>query len=804
MAYAEEQSFKTPMSQQNVSLALEWRRLRRAATVVGLLTAPAFFLWLYYSLDLPLWLAALGTFIGVAAFRGLIDVAVRRFLPWPSMFGADDELAEEDVVARRRVWYWRTRFRRLLFLAVFLFGTLLIVNLLFKLFGENVGLFETLEPIGEFIAQNIPMILVLAIQLPLLFIVNILIFLGPLMFANLKQIRGYEPGDADWGVKMADIRGQEEPKEEVARIVSLWQSGEEFEERGGKRERGILFLGAPGTGKTMLAKGIATNFKCPFVTIPGSGFAATFIGIDVVVVMFLIHKAKKLARKWGGQCIIFIDEIDAVGMRRNAVGGGMPGMETAGAPPTLHDLSFHGPMGALTPTGDLILETTEWRDKVFAARADERPQPHAVYRAINKTFGYMPFFGGGMGGMALNQLLVQMDGLDEPPFFKKFFNKKLNTFLDAMYFIPQRVGKVSLRLPRPKPAPEQVFFIGATNVNISALDPALIRPGRMGRHVWFRTPTKEDRKDIFELYMGKVNHEPDLDTERRRDELARITHGYSPAMIEQVCSMALTNAHSEGRQQFAWDDIVEAMTTVESGTAINQPVPEDQLLETAIHEAGHAAASHIYAADHLSTRLSIRRRGDTGGHHAAIEKEERQFHFQSHEFAQLVWGLGAMAAEHVFYGENTTGVGGDVMMVTYQAGRMVGLAGMAPYPVDLSDRFYDPEEAEKQAEKVMERYERIGNRIINRGMGGGPMTPDPISSTLSDPRKRKAAAELLGQAYVTAYILVLENKDGVERIAKELQQRREIYGDEVVKLLDSVGLRKPDIDVLEDSTWPKV
>ncbi|HLM50767.1 MAG TPA: AAA family ATPase, partial [Solirubrobacteraceae bacterium] len=315
MAYAEEQTHRTSMSQQNVSLAMEWRRLRRAATVVGLFTAPAFFLWLYLSLDFPFWLAVVGTFIGIAAFRGFIDVVTRRVLPWPSMYGADEALAEEDVVARRRVWYWRTWFRRLIFLAVTLFALLVVTNLLFRLFGNPVPLWDTLEPIGEFIAASGPTFLILLIQLPLLFLVNVLIFLGPLMFANLKQIRGYEPGDADWGVKMADIRGQEEPKEEVARIVSLWQSGEEFEKSGGKRERGILFLGAPGTGKTMLAKAIATNFKCPFVTIPGSGFAATFIGIDVVVVMYLIRKAKRLAKKWGGQCIIFIDEIDAVGMR---------------------------------------------------------------------------------------------------------------------------------------------------------------------------------------------------------------------------------------------------------------------------------------------------------------------------------------------------------------------------------------------------------------------------------------------------------------------------------------------------------
>src|SRR5438270_583887 len=125
-----------------------------------------------------------------------------------------------------------------------------------------------------------------------------------------RHVRGAEPGDASWGGRMEDVRGQAERKEEVARVVGLWQSGEEFEKAGGKRERGLLFLGAPGTGKTMLAKAIATNFNCPFVTIPGSGFAATFIGIDVIVVMWLIRKAKKLAQKWGGQRIVFIDEND--------------------------------------------------------------------------------------------------------------------------------------------------------------------------------------------------------------------------------------------------------------------------------------------------------------------------------------------------------------------------------------------------------------------------------------------------------------------------------------------------------------
>src|SRR4029078_1548245 len=155
----------------------------------------------------------------------------------------------------------------------------------------------------------------------LFFLINFAILFGPLMMIGVSQIRGFEPGDADWGVKLDDVRGQAEAKEEVRRVVNLWQSGEAFEQAGGKRERGLLFLGAPGTGKTMLSKAIATGFNCPFLSMPGSGFAQTFMGMDVVIVRYMAHKAKKLARKWGGQCIVFIAEIHAVGMRRNALQG---------------------------------------------------------------------------------------------------------------------------------------------------------------------------------------------------------------------------------------------------------------------------------------------------------------------------------------------------------------------------------------------------------------------------------------------------------------------------------------------------
>ena len=71
-------------------------------------------------------------------------------------------------------------------------------------------------------------------------------------------------------------------------------------------------------------------------------------------------------------------------------------------------------------------------------------------------------------------------------------------------------------------------------------------------------------------------------------------------------------------------------------------------------------------------------RGGALGHHQALEKEERFSRFRSEEFARLVWALGAMAAERVFYGENSNGVGGDVMSVTAQAAHMVGASAMGP------------------------------------------------------------------------------------------------------------------------------
>jgi ATP-dependent Zn protease len=324
----------------------------------------------------------------------------------------------------------------------------------------------------------------------------------------------------------------------------------------------------------------------------------------------------------------------------------------------------------------------------------------------------------------------------------------------------------------------------------------------MGRHIYFRTPTKDDRKDIFDLYLDKVAHEPDLDSPKRRDELARITMGYSPAMIEQVCSMALTIAHHEGRERFGWLDVVESMTNIEAGTAQNIDYVPDETRAVAIHEAGHAVAAHVYMKGSESTRLSIRKRGGSLGHHSARKKDERFSSWRSEDFAELIWGLGAMAAEHVFYAENSSGVGGDVGTATTEAAWMVGAHAMFPERVDLDGKFALQKDEDEAREKIMKRFEQLGLRIMNRT--SSPEMQDPIAAVLRDPYKRTAAAQILGQAYVIAYNLIEQNRDAVETVAETLMERKELHGDEVTELLDSVELREPLIDLTRERVWPKL
>jgi cell division protease FtsH len=138
---------------------------------------------------------------------------------------------------------------------------------------------------------------------------------GPMSFGKSKAKL---LGEDQIKVTFADVAGVDEAKEDVKELVDFLREPDKFQRLGGRIPRGILMVGQPGTGKTLLAKAIAGEAKVPFFTISGSDFVEMFVGVGASRVRDMFDQAKKQA-----PCIIFIDEIDAVGRHRGAgLGGG--------------------------------------------------------------------------------------------------------------------------------------------------------------------------------------------------------------------------------------------------------------------------------------------------------------------------------------------------------------------------------------------------------------------------------------------------------------------------------------------------
>jgi cell division protease FtsH len=135
--------------------------------------------------------------------------------------------------------------------------------------------------------------------------------------------RARELGGDTLKITFNDVAGVDEAKEELQEIIEFLKDPKKFQRLGGKIPKGVLLLGPPGCGKTLLAKAVAGEAKVPFFSISGSDFVEMFVGVGASRVRDLFEQAKKSARVDGKGCIIFIDEIDAVGRQRFAgIGGG--------------------------------------------------------------------------------------------------------------------------------------------------------------------------------------------------------------------------------------------------------------------------------------------------------------------------------------------------------------------------------------------------------------------------------------------------------------------------------------------------
>ena len=178
---------------------------------------------------------------------------------------------------------------------------------------------------SEIVEQMSPFLSILGWVLPLIIFIGIGQFMakkltdkagggaGSMMFGMGKSNAKIYVQSTDGGIRFADVAGEDEAKENLQEVVNYLHDPTKYREIGASMPKGILLVGPPGTGKTMLAKAVAGESNVPFFSISGSEFVEMFVGMGASKVRDLFNQAKEKA-----PCIVFIDEIDAIGQKRNS------------------------------------------------------------------------------------------------------------------------------------------------------------------------------------------------------------------------------------------------------------------------------------------------------------------------------------------------------------------------------------------------------------------------------------------------------------------------------------------------------
>jgi cell division protease FtsH len=344
--------------------------------------------------------------------------------------------------------------------------------------------------------------------------------------------------------------------------------------------------------------------------------------------------------------------------------------------------------------------------------------------------------GGGMG--VINELLVQLDG----------------------FTVPRGLWRHVKRLlfrSRPKVPFYNILIIGATN-RASALDPALVRPGRFDRVVHVGLPDAEGREDILHYYLAKVRHEP-IDFPK----LSRMTVGYSPASLKNIVNEALLFALQDGRDALTWGDLWQAKITEEIG--LKQPVKYSDREKgmVALHEAAHAVASYSLERGEMQIQvITIQKRESALGLVSTQQVEEMFLRTQKQLLARMQVSLAGLVGEEIWFGQSTSGPSSDLVNATRNAATYVGVYGMGKSLVSLA------------------------------AAGPGPFgDADPIGRVLSDRGRSAEVEELLAECKQNVRNLLLKKRHVVEGVRDALLEREELVGDEIEMLMAELGEREP-------------
>ncbi|MBO0926289.1 AAA family ATPase [Cellulomonas sp. zg-ZUI199] len=455
----------------------------------------------------------------------------------------------------------------------------------------------------------------------LFFVALIALLVGTQVGAGRSPHITFRPEQVD--VTLADVVGIDPIVDDVRRSIDLFQTHRRFaDQMGGTPRRGILFEGPPGTGKTLTAKAMAAEAGVPFLFVSATSFQSMYYGATARKIRTYFKALRAAARTEGG-AIGFIEEIDAIALRR----GGLLGAE-----PTAAFVGLPSPSSLLAGQG-------------------------VVRNAMISE---------GTGGV-VNELLVQMQSFDQPVGADRFYNglvAAVNLLLPAQRQLKQR---------RPTRAP--ILLIAATN-RADHLDPALLRPGRFDRRLTFNPPDAHGRRALVDHFLARRSHHAELDEPAVRDRVAAATSGWTPVMVEHLLDEALVNALRRGDDAMTFVDVEQARITelVGLGHPVTYTAGERTLIAT--HEAGHAVTAWLVAPNRTLEVLTIVKRGSALGLLAHGDCEEVYTRTQYDLRALVQIAMGGWVAEELFFGQTTTGPASDLAAATRTAAQMVGAAGM--------------------------------------------------------------------------------------------------------------------------------
>jgi cell division protease FtsH len=349
----------------------------------------------------------------------------------------------------------------------------------------------------------------------------------------------------------------------------------------------------------------------------------------------------------------------------------------------------------------------------------------------------------GVAGV-VNELLIQLQSFETPTpgaHFRGVLIDLLNQWLPA---------RRQLRKPRSIPA--NMLVIGATN-RAADLDPALLRPGRFDRSIYFDLPTRAGRRDIIDYYLDKKAHAPELDEDARREALAGMTAGYSPVMIEHLLDEALIWALRRGAEALCWNDITAAKMTNEVGLANGALYTEAERRMIATHEAGHATVAWLVGRGRTLDLLSIVKRKGALGMLAHSNSEERFTQTKSEMRALIQIAMGGMAAEELFFGESSSGVAADLAAATATACQMIGSLGMGSSLIaDTSASFGDS---------------GVTSKVLGSDAG------------------RDEVENLLARSKADARSMLEENRHVIEALRDALLAHDELAGPEIIEVIQA-------------------